>query len=69
VWTSSRGICSGGSNGNFINHSIGILSIPEAVKGTAIVKDQGGFRNYITTLYGETTPYNSYNYPLEVNTI
>jgi hypothetical protein len=60
IWTSKRGICTGGSGGNFINHSLGIVSIPEATQGAALLRDQKGYRQYIVTLLDKTTEYNPY---------
>jgi hypothetical protein len=70
VWTSKRGICTGGANGHFINHSLGIVSIPEANQGAALIRDANGYRQYITTLMGSTTEYNPYPAPtFDVDTI
>lgn len=60
VWTSTRGICTGGSGSNFINHSVGIVSIPEASQGCGLIRDNNGFRQYIVTLIGTNTEYNPY---------
>lgn len=60
IWTSKRGICTGGSGGNFINHSINTVSIPEATSGAALLRDQNGYRQYIVTLINKTTEYNPY---------
>ena len=63
VWTSTRGICTGGSGSNFINHSVGIVSLPEAKTGCGLIKDIGGFRQYVVTLQGTNTEYNPYPDP------
>ena len=61
VWTSTRGICTGGAGSNFINHSIGMVSLPEATQGCALIRDEYGFRQYIVTLSGVTSGYNLYH--------
>ena len=60
VWTSTRGICTGGSGSNYLNHSIGTVSVPEAQQGAGLIRDLGGYRQYITTLIGTNTEYNPY---------
>lgn len=70
VWTSERGICSGGANGNFVNHSITTISVPECTQGAALLRDIGGFRQYITTLTGSTDEYNPYPQPtFDINSV
>lgn len=59
LWASTRGICSGAASGNFKNHSIATVSIPEASKSAAIIIDRGGFRQYLVTL-NKTAEYNKY---------
>lgn len=60
IWTSTRGICTGGASANFINHSIGIVSIPEVNQGAGLLRDINGIRQYIVTLIGDPTEYNPY---------
>lgn len=70
IWTSKRGICTGGSGGNFKNHSLGIVSIPETKQGCALIRDIDGYRQYLTTIGTNTTEYNPYPTPtFDVNTI
>lgn len=60
IWTSHRGICTGGAGGNFKNHSVGIVSIPECQQGASLIREENGLRQYITTITGNTTEYNPY---------
>ena len=70
VWTSKRGICTGGAGGHYINHSIGTVSIPEALQGASLLRDNDGFRQYITAVTGSITEYNPYPEPtFDVNTL
>lgn len=59
IWASTRGICTGAAGGNFKNHSIANVSIPEASKAASAIVDKGGFRQYIVTL-DRTDEYNRY---------
>ena len=68
IFTTTKGICSGGSGGNFINQSLFQVSIPEATNGCALIKDNDGWRQYVVSL-NETTEYNPYDPPtLAINT-
>lgn len=71
IWTGSRGICTGAAGGNFINHSLGTLSIPECYTGSSLIRDVGGYRQYITTLNTNgKDEYNPYPTPtFDINTI
>jgi hypothetical protein len=59
IFTTPRGICTGGANGVFVNHSLNIVSLPEATWGSAMLRDINGIRQYVVTLDSET-PYNKY---------
>lgn len=70
VFTTTRGICTCGASGNFINHSYNVMSIPEATDGCALVRDNFGSRQYITTLNNNIEEYNPYEAPtLTVNEV
>lgn len=61
LFMTQKGICTGGVNGKFINHSVGIYSPPAAKDSTAKFVKKNGVTQYICTLFTNTNiPENGY---------
>lgn len=60
MWSSTRGVCVGGTGGMFINMTQDTVSYPPGQVGTAIVREQDGEVHYICSMKQPGTTYNAW---------
>lgn len=60
VWASTRGICLGANDGQFINLSQGKVSYQPGKVGTAIIKELNGIVQYVVSMRNPSADYNKY---------